>query len=85
MNKFHFILVSRGDVPRNQGYVPYDDFPNEPKYDRFAYENDKKMWGMDNDVPEDEDEGNLRSPPRKHRKNDYSRGLMHFSLDFVTA
>ncbi|XP_068712430.1 uncharacterized protein [Montipora foliosa] len=66
--------VSRADVPRNRDFTPYDQFPDEPKYDKFAYETDKKMWGMDNDNYEDEGEGILRSPPRKRKK-------YHFDAD----
>ena len=70
------MLVSRGDVPRND-YAPEDDLPDEPKYDKFAYENDKKMWGIDNNFYDDEGADILRSEPRKHRKLYYTSGMKH--------
>ena len=43
----HFVSVSRGEVPRNDFGLD-EDLPDEPRYDKFAYENDKKIWGLDN-------------------------------------
>lgn len=71
--------MSRGDVPRND-YAPEDDFPDEPKYDKFAYENDKKVWGLDNDFSEDEGADILRAQPRKHRKFHYASGMRQLAI-----
>lgn len=77
------VSVSRGDVPRNDdvsrnGYVPEDYFPDEPKYDKLAYENDKKMWGID-DLSEDEGANIMRNDrPRKQRKPHYTSGATQF-------
>lgn len=77
------VSVSRGDVPRNDDvsrndYFPEDYFPDEPKYDKFAYENDKKMWGID-DPSEDEGANIMRNDrPRKQRKPHYNSGATQF-------
>ena len=69
----HFVSVSRGEVPRNDFGLD-EDLPDEPRYDKFAYENDKKIWGLDN-FSEDDDEANMfGARPRKHRKLHYTSG-----------
>lgn len=69
-------LVSRGDVARNYFTSEDDHLPEEPEYDKFAYENDRKMWGLDNSYNEDEGVDGLRSEARKERRLHYTSGTV---------
>ena len=70
-----FSLVPQGDVARNYLTPEDDQVPEEPEYDKFAYENDKKMWGLDNSFDENDVEG-LRSEARKERRLHYTSGTV---------
>ncbi|XP_078359064.1 uncharacterized protein LOC144643627 isoform X2 [Oculina patagonica] len=60
--------MSQGDVGRND-FTPEDDrLPDEPRYDKFAYENDKKLWGYN----EDEGVDGFRDQTRKERRLHYT-------------
>lgn len=76
------VLVLWGDVFRNWDFIFYDEFFDELKYDKFVYEIDKKMWGMDNDNYEDEGEGILRLFLRKCKKYYFDVGLI-FILIYI--
>lgn len=77
---FSSFLNTRGDPARND-FTPEDDqFPEEPKYDKFAYENDKKMWGLDNGFNEDEGMDGLTADGRKERRLHYTSGAVHTKL-----
>lgn len=67
-------LVSRGDVARNDFTSEDDQLPEEPEYDKFAYENDRKMWGIDNSFNENDGVDGLRGEARKQRRLHYTSG-----------
>ncbi|XP_022790461.1 uncharacterized protein LOC111329957 isoform X2 [Stylophora pistillata] len=73
------IIGSQSDPARNEFNPEDDQLPEEPKYDKFAFENDKKMWGLDNDFSEDEDIDGMGSHGRKerrlHHNSEYSYGI----------
>ena len=69
-------LVSRGDVARNDFTSEDDQLPEEPEYDKFAYENDRKMWGLDNSFNENDGVDGLRGEARKQRRLHYTSGTI---------
>lgn len=69
-------LVSRGDVVRNDLTPEDDQLPEEPEYDKFAYENDRKMWGIDNSFNENDGVDGLRGEARKQRRLHYTSGTV---------
>ena len=69
-------LVSRGDVARNDFTSEDDQLPEEPEYDKFAYENDRKMWGIDNSFNENDGVDGLRGEARKQRRLHYTSGTV---------
>ena len=71
--------MSRGDVARNYLTPEDDQLPEEPEYDKFAYENDKKMWGLDNSFNENDRVDDLRSEARKERRLHYTSGAISLS------
>ena len=75
-SNIQFSLVSRGDVARNYFTSEDDHLPEEPEYDKFAYENDKKMWGLDKSFNEDEGIDGLRGEARKERRLHYTSGIV---------
>lgn len=76
-NNIQFSLVSQGDVGRNDFTSEDDRLPDEPRYDKFAYENDKKMWGLDNGFNEDEGVDGFRGQARKERRLHYTSGVLY--------
>ena len=68
--------MSRGDVTRNYLTPEDDQLPEEPEYDKFAYENDKKMWGLDNSFNENDGIDGLRGETRKERRLHYTSGML---------
>lgn len=68
--------MSRGDVARNYLTTEDDQLPEEPEYDKFAYENDKKMWGLDNSFNENDGIDGLRGEARKERRLHYTSGTV---------
>ena len=68
--------MSRGDVARNYFTSDDDQLPEEPEYDKFAYENDKKTWGIDNNFNENDGDDGLRGEARKERRLHYISGTV---------
>lgn len=69
-------MITQGDPARNEFNPEDDQLPEEPKYDKFAFENDKKMWGLDNDFNEDEDIDGMGSHGRKERRLHHTSGAV---------
>lgn len=75
-SKILLSLVSRGDVTRNDFTSEDDQLPEEPEYDKFAYENDRKMWGIENSFNENDGVDGLRDEARKQRRLHYTSGTV---------
>lgn len=77
------LIITRGDPARNE-FTPEDDqLPEEPKYDKFAYENDKKMWGLDNGYNEDEDIDGMGAHGRKEHRLHHTLGTVGTEMIMV--
>lgn len=55
----------------------------ELKYDKFVYENDKKMWGLDNGYNEDEDIDGMGVYSRKEYWLYYILGMVGIEMIMI--
>lgn len=80
ITSWHVSLVSQGDVGRNDFTPENDQLPEDPKYDKFAYENDKKLWGLNdgfNEDGEDEEVYGSRGHAKKNRRLHFTSGMLY--------